>query len=186
MDIERQLDDLFSRIRQLEVSYRRYLAGDIPYTQPAGEKEAIERQLRSLRNVNMKRAVDRFRLSNLEARFSSYTEMFDRKVRDLEEGVETPASGVFSAKSEVDVEKGVVIEDATDRAAVEALFQGLYSKSGRSLTMDLDSFRTYLGKQISSIRTKTGCDSVQFRLVDRDGKLKLKAKPIVPTKTSDR
>jgi hypothetical protein len=44
--------------------------------------------------------------------------------------------------------------------------------------MDLDTFRGYLQKQMTQIRDKTGCDAVQFRVVNEDGKVKLKAKPV--------
>jgi hypothetical protein len=31
---------------------------------------------------------------------------------------------------------------------------------------------------VSALKAKTGCDEVQFRLADEDGKLKLKARPV--------
>jgi len=44
--------------------------------------------------------------------------------------------------------------------------------------MELEAFRGYISRQIESIRIKTGCDAVQFRLATEEGKLKLKAKPV--------
>ena len=44
--------------------------------------------------------------------------------------------------------------------------------------MEPAAFRGYLAQQIESIRLKTGCDAVQFRIATEDGKLKLKAKPV--------
>ena len=40
-----------------------------------------------------------------------------------------------------------------------------------------DSFQSYLKKQASQIRKKTGCEQVRFRIASEDGQLKLKAKP---------
>ena len=42
----------------------------------------------------------------------------------------------------------------------------------------IDSFQTYLRRQTEAIRQKTGCDEVQFRVAEEDGKLKLKARPV--------
>ena len=44
--------------------------------------------------------------------------------------------------------------------------------------MDLERFGAYLERQAESIRSKTGCREIQFRLAVEDGKMKLKAKPI--------
>ena len=44
--------------------------------------------------------------------------------------------------------------------------------------MDLDAFATYLARQQQLIRDRTGCDQVSFRIVEENGKKKLKAKPV--------
>ena len=62
--------------------------------------------------------------------------------------------------------------------AVEALYNGLASRPGDGPKFDLDSFEKYLARQVAALREKTGCDQVQFRLAEEDGKLKLKARPV--------
>ncbi len=63
--------------------------------------------------------------------------------------------------------------------AVEALYKGLYLRRGATRTsMDLERFRSHLEKQAGVIRAKTGCQEIQFRIAEENGKMKIKAKPI--------
>ncbi len=74
----------------------------------------------------------------------------------------------------------MVVSPRLETDAVEALFQGLVNRNPRGANMDLDTFRTYLERQMAQIRDKTGCAAVQFRVVNEEGKVKLKAKPVGP------
>ena len=126
----------------------------------------------------MKRAEDRYRLSNLEARFHSYLEMFERRRRKQEEG-RIPGIAADGADGDrPDSTRGVVVGARPSSAAVESLFTELYSKSGRRMKMDRDTFQRYLSRQVSAIREKTGCSSVQLRLVGEGDSVKLKARPL--------
>jgi hypothetical protein len=157
------------------VEYRRHFAGDLALP-PEPLRHEIEEGMRRLRNLNMRRSVDRFRFSTLEAQFNSYGEMYQRRVRAREEGKQPVRPHAPSAPG-FDVEAGVAIGTTPANDAVEALFAGFCSRSPGT-NMDLDAFRSYLVKQVAQIREKTGCASVQFRLVQEEGKVKLKAKPL--------
>jgi hypothetical protein len=124
--------------------------------------------------------VDNFRLGALEAQLNSYGEMFSRRLRVREEGKEAPRHTASGAFPRHDVDAGVVVGPRCEQDAVEALFQGLAERNPRGATMDLDTFRGYLERQVAQIRDKTGCTAVQFRVVNEDGKVKLKAKPVGP------
>jgi hypothetical protein len=124
-------------------------------------------------------AVDSFRLGDMEARFNSYNELFNRRVRDNEEGRHPAARPAPApASRRYDPEQGIVFGDRIDPRAAEALYQGLAASPGDSPRFDLDSFQTYLARQVNAIREKTGCAQVQFRLAAEDGKIKLKARPV--------
>jgi hypothetical protein len=71
-----------------------------------------------------------------------------------------------------------VISDRLEPDAVAALYGALSRQKSGAPAMELDAFRGYLARQIESIRIKTGCEAVQFRLAAEEGKLKLKAKPV--------
>ena len=73
---------------------------------------------------------------------------------------------------------GVTLADAARGDAVEAIWRGLAAAGNASRSLELETFRGYLAQQIDTIRAKTGAGSVQFRVVEEGGKVKLKAKPV--------
>lgn len=172
------LDHLGRDIQQLRVDFERFFNGALPFP-PEELRGRVQAQIRSLRGmVNLATAVDTFRLGDLEARFNSYNELFNRRLRDAEEGRVAARSAPPPAPSRHDPAQGIVFGERVDPEAAEALYQGLAAAPGDSPRFDLDSFQTYLSRQVTAIREKTGCAQVQFRLAMEDGKVKLKARPV--------
>ncbi len=170
-------------IEKFKVDFERFLAG-ATLTPPEELRMKLVRDLRELRGANLRAAAEQFRLASLEARFNSYTELFNRRLRDREEGRggrhPRPARPADDTRRRLDAATGVVVTDRLEPDAVEALYEGLARRSASdgSPAMEPAAFRGYLAQQIESIRLKTGCDAVQFRIATEDGKLKLKAKPV--------
>lgn len=175
--VSEALDQLQKDIRQLQIDFERFFNGGLPLP-PDELRGRIQAQLRNLRNTNITAAVDSFRLGDLEARFNSYNEMYNRRVRDIEEGRTHHKVFAFVERPRFDPRNGVVFGSEIDPEAAEALYRGLASGPGDGPRFDLDSFQTYLRRQTEAIRQKTGCDEVQFRVAEEDGKLKLKARPV--------
>lgn len=184
----RQLDLLADGIEKFKIEFERFLAGAtlIP---PDEQRAKLVRDLRELRTANLRASADQFRLASLEARFNSYSELFHRRLRDREEGRSARLHRPVAAAPErrLDAASGVVVTDRLEPEAVAALYQSLTRRGkaassegggGAAPAMELDTFRGYLSQQIESIRLKTGCEAVQFRIATEDGKLKLKAKPV--------
>ena len=176
-NIPEALDLLQRDIRQLQIDFERFFNGGLPLP-PEELRNRIQAQLRFLRNLSITAAVDSFRLSDLEARFNSYNEMFNRRLRDVEEGRGPHRVVAFVEKQRFDPRGGIVFGSDIDSEAAEALYHGLVSGPGDGPKFDLDSFQTYLRRQTEAIRQKTGCTEVQFRVAEEDGKLKLKARPV--------
>lgn len=174
-----QIDALERQLKSLRIEFEKFFNGalDLP---PSELQYKVDRGIRALRG-SVKGSIDQFRLSGIEAQFNSYNEMFNRRVRDIEEGrARLRQSG--DARPRYDPSTGVLVGETLDDGAVAALYQGLYTDSAASKKVDLDNFRSYLNRQASMIRDKTGCREVQFRLASEGGKMKLKAKPIRPPK----
>jgi hypothetical protein len=172
------LDQLARDIRQLQIDFERFFNGGLPLP-PEEQRTRVQAQLRNLRNVNITSAVESFRLGDLEARFNSYNELFNRRVRDLEEGRHGPHKVfAFVERQRFDPRGGIVFGSDIDPEAAEALYHGLSAGAGDGPRFDLDSFQTYLKRQTAAIREKTGCAEVQFRVAEEEGKLKLKARPV--------
>ena len=175
--LQETLDQLARDVRQLQIDFERFFNGGLPLP-PEELRTRIQAQIRGLRNLTITAAVDNFRLGDLEARFNSYNELFNRRMRDREEGRHQPARPAVAERPRYDPLAGIVFGPRVDPAAVEALYQGLAAGRGEGPRFDLDSFETYLARQAAALREKTGCSEVQFRLAMEDGKLKLKARPL--------
>src|SRR5262249_45596539 len=157
------------------IDFERFFSGALPVP-PDDLKSRIVAQLKSLRNLNLA-AVDSFRLGDLEARFNTYSELYNRRLREREEGPRAVRPATEPEAPRYDAHRGILVVDAVPTDAAEALYAGL-ARGGEAPRFDLQSFQTYIERQAASIRARTGCAQVQFRLADEDGKLKLKARPV--------
>lgn len=175
--VQEALDQLARDIQQMRIEFERYFSGALPIP-PEEIRNRVQAQLRNLRGVTMNGAADGFRLGSLEAQFNTYNELYNRRLRDREEGRKAAVPRVAAAeKSRYDPMGGITFGSRVESEAAEALYRGLASGGGE-VKFDLDSFQTYLARQVEAIRQKTGCEQVQFRLAEEEGKLKLKAKPV--------
>ena len=178
--IAETLDQLQKDIRQLQIDFERFFGGGLPLP-PEELRGRIQVQFRNLRNININSAVESFRLNDLEARFNSYNELFNRRLREREEGRRPAAARTaLPEQQRFDPREGITFGGRFDPEAVEALYHGLAAGAADGPKFDLDSFEKDLARQVASLREKTGCDQVQFRLAEEDGKVKLKARPVTP------
>lgn len=174
MAYEDALDRIDRGIGTLRVEFERFFSGAVRIP-PEDLRQKIQQELRVLRNTNITSAAESFRLGTLEARFNTYSELLNRRLREREEG--RPVVAHEPAAPAYDAANGITLGSAPEPAAIEALFVGMYRNSGNT-RVDLASFGSYLAQQIAGIRQKTGCGAVQFRVAIEDGKPRLKAKPI--------
>lgn len=181
--IEIALARLSSDLKTLRVDYERFFSGALP-TPPEELLQHITQELRELRATNLPGVAENFRLGSLEAQFNSYHEVFGRRLRDAEEGRGSRKRKPAPAPVRYDPRAGIALGPRLEpgsREAIEALFRGLYQQSNRTPAADLETFHAYLAQQLATIRQRTGCTEVQFRVAAEDGKLKLKAKPLPKT-----
>jgi hypothetical protein len=175
-DLSGELDRFEAGLRALQVEFEKFFNG-ASAVPPEEQRIALQETLRRYRAMKQLSSIDQFRLSGLEARFNSYHELFNRRLRDREEGRTRTVTGLAPAGPALDAERGVEIDEQVDPAAVEALYIGL-SKGQEAPNFDLHAFGKYLKAQVAGIRQKTGCQSVRFRVENEGGKMRLKAKPI--------
>ncbi len=176
MNASASIDQLERMVRDLRIEYERFFNGalDLP---PEALRTEIQVELRRLRNANLKGVEDNFRLSNLEAKLNSLNELSGRRIRAQEEGRGTAVRPEPRVRH--DPQRGVVMDDTSSPGAVEALYQRLHQAAGNRPRFDLESFRSYLDRQLGAIREKTGARRVVFRIAEEQGKMKLKARPLL-------
>ena len=168
-----ELDRLEQDLNTLRVDFERFFNGDLDVP-PEQFRESIRGQIASLAQ-STKSPVDAFRFGALEARFHSWSELFNRRLRNVELQHKTVRK--TRRLNVADPSEGIVLGKHIYAAGVAPLHRHLYRDQPAG-AMDLDSFATYLARQHQLIRDRTGCEKVSFRIVEEDGKKKLKAKPV--------
>ena len=177
MSLDARIDRLGRQLEDFRIEYEKFFAGVRPIP-PNELRDEIRAEIRKLRSDPQSQLADNFRISQLEARFNSFSELFNRRLRESEVARPTAATTSPQARR-VDVSRGVLVRGG--RIAPEAareLYAGLARDPENPPRFDLDRFTEYLAKQAETIRSKTGCSQVRFRLAEEGGRIKLKAKPL--------
>jgi hypothetical protein len=168
-----ELDRLEQDLNTLRIDFERFFNGDLDVP-PEQFRDSIRGQIASLAQAT-KTAVDSFRFSALEARFHSWSELFNRRLRNRELQHGTTRRSIRPPAP--DPTQGIELGERIDAARVAPLYRRLYQDETK-VAMDIDAFASYLARQQQMIRERTGCDRVSFRIVEENGKKKLKAKPV--------
>lgn len=176
-ETNQELAEIEGGIRRLKVDFDRFFNGALP-APPEDQRRLVARLLRRARAAPPKAFAERFLLNTLEARFNTLSELFNRRLREQESV--GPVRGAQQPRRDLDPQRGVVLGAQMEHEAVTALYNTLYSSTGRRAKTDFESFETYLRKQVNTLRRKTGCQEVRFRITQSNGQPTLKAKPLAP------
>jgi hypothetical protein len=173
------MDRLEKRMKQLQVDFQRFFSGaiDLP---PQELADSIRNGLRQLRNSGGLSPSDNYRLGALEARFTSYSQLNQRRLRELEVDIQPRAARASSPSRRRAAPEPVIVGDGdSGRAAYARLYEQLYPDgSGEARGVTLDRFSDYLADHVDRVRGKTGCDEVRLRVREEGGKRKLKVQPL--------
>ena len=185
--IENELAVLERGLTALRVEYERFFTGDLKKP-PVQTKKRIEDLFRRLEDVHVERAADRFRLQNLQGRFSSLTELWEKRLLQREQGKlasgrptpplreeppaperDAKASGSVSRKGRVDLMP--IFERFCDarRALGEDVSRLKYER-----------FEELLKKQAAEIRKATGASRLVFEVLTVEGRVRLVGRPAAP------
>jgi hypothetical protein len=185
--LERELNGLEAALRKLENEYNMYFGGQLPRP-PWESRRRVEALLRRFDRAYIQSSVDRFRLSTLQSRFSTFADLWDRGMRAREEGRPGPfsraarqgaAAPQSAAPPAVQVVGTAVISDlARDGQAVEALYESLLAARravGTEEPLPFDRFAEIVKGQVSKLR-RAGSREVAFRVTVKGGKVAFTAR----------
>jgi hypothetical protein len=188
--IAEDLDKLSSSIRQLQVKWDMFFSG-VDKRPPSELQRNVEKLIRQYAFSEISNNTERFRYQTLTARFNTFNELWQKRLRAREEG---KAFGVHGLKAdqlpppEPPGSPGAARRPAEfrvgnpddDDASVRALYERFVEerqKTGEG-SPGYDSFRELIGKQTSKILEGKSDQAVQFRLDLKDGRVALKAKVV--------
>jgi hypothetical protein len=184
-DIERDLVRLESELKRLEAEYNMFFAGRLPKP-PWETRSRVLAIVKQYDRAHVQNFGDRFRFNTLQARFSAFTDLWDRGMRAREEGRPGPFAQKLSEKERP--KKG-----PEDRILHVAAFQDpvqeidkltdLYDsvvEARRTVgeeAVPFHKFAELVKGQVKKLR-QSGSPEVAFRVAVKDGKVSFTARAL--------
>jgi len=189
--IENELAVLERGLRALQVEYERFFTGDLKLP-PNDTRRRMEDLLKRLAGVNVEKAAERFRLQNIQSRFHSLTELWEKRLVARAEGKPVGGRPPRARKEAAAPAKGPDADASTsvrrrERSDLMPLFQR-YCDARRAMGEDVsrlryERFEELIRRQASEIRRATGSKRLVFEIQTLDGKVRLVGRP-APSKGS--
>jgi hypothetical protein len=195
VSIERDLDLLEKSLTGLRIDYERFFAGDLK-TPPTATRRKVDEVLRRVGIVEVERAAERFRLQALQGRYTTLTELWDKRLAAKEEGrglfrAPRPAPAAPPApppppparrpRSISSDGEGSTTVKAVGRGDLKSLFDrfcAARAAAGEDVSkLRYERFEDLVKKQAAEIRRATGATRLAFEVQIREGKVRLVGRP---------
>jgi hypothetical protein len=185
-DIDRELSLLDAEMKKLEAEYTMYFSGRLPRP-PWETRKRVESLVKQLDRTHIANYGQRFRFMTMQARFSKSIDLWDRGLRAREEGrpgpfaQPRPAAGKPGRpRSEDRVVHVASFQDPLkEMQKVHELYDTL-AQARREAGQDEIPFHRFadlIKTQVNTLKEK-GSSEVAFRVVVRDGKVAVTARPV--------
>jgi hypothetical protein len=193
--LNEDLDRLDLTMRQLQVKWDLFFNGQEkkPPTDLQGQVEAL---IKKYANSEIRNNGERFRYQSLSARYTTFNELWQKKLRAREEGKAfgvhglraeqlpppapaPPAPSRAGARHAPAAGEIRVVDASRDTDAVQQLYERFVEeriRAGEAHAPVFENFRDLIRQQTERIRAEKGAQAVDFRLETRDGKVSLKAR----------
>ena len=180
------LDELDEALTNLHVLYEKYFLG-IDRRPPDQERKRVSGKTREMRTQMIRNTALKFRINTLFAKLISFERMWDRTLREIEDG--TYKRDVFKAKLHQKVrtepgEKKTVAAPAAPEISDDKL-RRLYDtylvarqRTGESTAgISYESVASRIRSQVPQLMEKHKAKNIEFKVVIKGGKAVLKAIP---------
>jgi hypothetical protein len=115
--IEEDLARLEKALRQLQIDWEKFFGG-VERRPPTDQRTRVEAMLRKYASAEIRNSTLRFRYQGLQARYNTFNELWNKKLRALEEGRPiSPRAGARTAPPALDPEPSPLAEAAAEAAA---------------------------------------------------------------------
>jgi hypothetical protein len=181
-----ELDGLDEDMSKLQVLYEKYFLG-IDRKPPDQERTRLAKRMRELRTTVVRNTGVKFRINTLFAKLISFERLWDRTLREIEEG--TYKRDVFKAKYRMNrrveetpeqprppVPRAEISDDKLRRLFdTYVVARQRTGESTDGLTFEKVAQR--IRAQVPQLMEKHGAKSVEFKVVIKGGRAVLKAIP---------
>ncbi len=199
-EIGEDLEQIERGIRQLKIEWEKFFGG-VERKPPVDLRTRIEVLIRRYAAGEIRNSTERFRYQTLTARYNTFSELWNKRLRALEEGRPMGLHGRALAMKEAELlalppapaeaeawrpqppRPGEVRVESPelDVEAMRELFGRFVEArqtTGESGAVKFESFQKLITQQTTRILTEKGAQAVDFRLETKDGKVSLKAKAV--------
>ena len=179
-----ELNELDEGIQELHVLYEKYFLG-IDRRPPEQERKRISQKAREMRTTAIGNTALKFKINTLFAKLISFERMWDRTLREIEEG--TYKRDVFKAKlrsqdrddarSNRSAAPGPTITDANLRRLYDTYLVARQRCGESTDGLSFDSMASRIRSQVPELMQKHKAKNIEFKVVIKGGKAILKAVP---------
>jgi hypothetical protein len=182
--LQEELDAMDESIAELHVLYEKYFLG-IDRRPPDKERKRISERMRILKNTLVKNTALKFRLHTLFAKLISFERMWDRTLREMEEG--TYRRDVFKAKLHSKKKEGKAapapapamhLSDEKLRKLYDTYLVARQRTGEPVAGLTFDSVATRIRAQVPELLARHKAKNIEFKVVIKGGKAVLKAVPL--------
>jgi hypothetical protein len=183
---------LSSELRKLEGEYTMYFAGRLPRP-PWETRGRVDQLFKRWDKRPTDTLVTRFRLQTLQTRYSRFVDLWDRALRQKEEGRPAPTRGRRQQMEESDRPSAPgLVHVATFRDPLHEMekLHGLYDSlmdARRTAGEDVVPFHKFadlVKEQVHRLKSR-GSQEVTFRVTAMEGRVNLTAKAALAPATSE-
>jgi hypothetical protein len=191
--IEDDIGLLERGIRELQIEWEKFFGG-VEKKPPLELRARIEGLIKRYAYADIRNNSERFKYQSLTARYNTFNELWNKRLRALEEGrplgahagrpsppAPAPRSVIPDAPRTAEAAAAFRVERTEDGTVVRALFNEYVEarkQAGDRGGMNFENFQKVVKEQTKRILTEKNARAVDFRLEVKEGKVTLKAKPI--------
>lgn len=172
---------LETRLNQLKLDYAKYFLGTRP-TEPAMPRAEVQKIVIRFSNTRITNTALRFKFNSINGRYQACKRQWDAVLRQIEAG--TYKRHVFKADLR-DRERDIGTGPSASRSSaavgvpVSDIFE-IYRDAMLATGQDASGLtraklQSAITKQEAALKEKLGCERVDFKVVVKDGRVRLKA-----------
>lgn len=177
-----EIDELDESMSQLQVLYEKFFLG-IDRRPPEQERKNVSTRMRQLRTTMVKNTALKFRIQTLFAKLISFERMWDRTLREMEEG--TYKRDVFKAKLRqgrdaqrpAGAPKAPDIPDDKLRRLYDTYLVARQRCGEPTDGISYESVASRIRAQVPQLLEKHKAKNIEFKVVIKGGRAVLKAIP---------
>ncbi len=178
---EEDIKILEIKMNQLKLDYDKYFLGTRP-TEPAMARAEVQKMIIRFSNTRIPNTALRFKFNSLNGRYQAFKRQWDGTLRQIEAG--TYKRHVFRADLH-DRERGIEPNAKTARPAAtsggpdsdifETYRDAMLATGQDASGLTRANLQKAIAKQEAALQKQFGCERVDFKVVVKDGKVRLKA-----------